>query len=1190
VVLDAQYFFGGAASDVAVNWTIYEDSYYPDIPGPYYAFSDSGGFNYESYGPYSFGGGGGAFGNYLSNGEGSTDANGQVVIPLPADLLNDADEGSRCVRVEVSVSDLAEFPVTTNTSVIFHGADTYVGVRPADYSVPAGQEATVELITVDWDGEPVPNKTVSVTFYRRDWESARDVEFGQYYTVWTPVDTEVANTSVTTDDQGKATASFIPDEGGSYIAVATTTDGGGRGMMSSTGLYAMDANYTGWRSAPREYTMELIPDQRDYKVGDTARIVVQSPFAQPVTAWFTIERGNLVDQKLVQVSSSDILDIPITPDMAPNVYVSLAAVKPVEPENEERPFADIRFGITELQVDPEQLALNLEITPQDNTYEPRETAVFDIQVTDYTGAPVEAEVSLALVDLAVLTLKEDNAPHIRDFFYSPQVLYSQTGSGLFISGEGLDIEEPVEFLGGGGGGGGDEGQSALAKIPEDEDETRKDFPDTAYWEAKIVTGADGRATVEVPLPDTTTTWRMSGKAVNNDSLVDQTDADIVTSLPLIVRPVTPRFFTVGDKVEIGAIVNNNTSQDMEVMVSLTTEGFEESSLEEQIVMVEGNGRSLVRWPVTVADVEFADLTFRAEAGEYSDATKPSFGIGPEKLIPVYRYNAPDTVGTSGVIEEAGRHVEAALLPDNIDTRRGSMDVQINASLAAALMDALEAQNLHYDSTCSGSVVDRLLPNVATARAITELNLDQQDLLNTLDAANASDISKLENWQMADGGWSWCNNRESDPWLSAYIMLSLVKAEEAGYGVNGGVRSGGLSYLRRQLQNPESLDNASAANRQAFFLYVLAEHGSDMVADADALFAAQRGLLDPYAKALLTLTYEANNQTSENQATLLADLNESVILSATGAHWEDAEPDWDNLNSDIRGTAMVIDALARTEPDAAFAPQAVNWLMVARQAARWPSSHETAWSIFALTDWLVATQELEAAYDWRLDVNTLPAAEGSFSQANITDTVWESVPMNELVVGDVNYFDFERGSGNGRLYYNMHLNAYLPAESVEAINRGFTVQRAYYDAACNPELETCLPIDSIEPGEQVRVELTVIVPNNAVYALVTDPLPSGAEAIDPGLDTNSATFASDTERTDIESPYGYWGWWYFNRVEYRDEEVRFYADYLPAGTYQYTYFLQANIPGEYQVMPAQAKQTYFPEVNGRSDGMKFIIAE
>ena len=230
-------------------------------------------------------------------------------------------------------------------------------------------------------------------------------------------------------------------------------------------------------------------------------------------------------------------------------------------------------------------------------------------------------------------------------------------------------------------------------------------------------------------------------------------------------------------------------------VSLTADGFEESSLDDQVVTVPANGRSLVRWPVTVADVEFADLTFRAEAGDYSDATKPSFGVGPEQLIPVYRYDAPDTVGTSGVMEEAGRRVEAALLPDNIDTRRGSMDVQLSASLAAALIDALEAHQLNYDPICASSVVDRLLPNVATARAITELDLNQTDLLDTLDAANLADIGGLTSLQKSDGGWGWCASPESNPWLSAYGLLGLLKAEEAGYGVDQTVLDQATGYVQ-----------------------------------------------------------------------------------------------------------------------------------------------------------------------------------------------------------------------------------------------------------------------------------------------------------------------------------------------------------------------------------------------------------
>ncbi|MCL4266261.1 MAG: hypothetical protein KJ069_23850, partial [Anaerolineae bacterium] len=68
------------------------------------------------------------------------------------------------------------------------------------------------------------------------------------------------------------------------------------------------------------------------------------------------------------------------------------------------------------------------------------------------------------------------------------------------------------------------------------------------------------------------------------------------------------------------------------------------------------------------------------------------------------------------------------------------------------------------------------------------------------------------------------------------------------------------------------------------------------------------------------------------------------------------------------------------------------------------------------------------------------------------------------------------------------------------------------------------------------------------------------------------------------------WWSFDRVEYRDEKVVFLTSFLPAGTYQYTYFLDTVIPGSYQVMPTLAREAYFPEVNGRAAGLLFTIAE
>jgi uncharacterized protein YfaS (alpha-2-macroglobulin family) len=1192
VVVEASYLFGGPATDLLVQWNVLAEPHTLPWEGPYYSFTDSGGFFFEDQGPFAFPGG--QFGEFLDGGEGRTDADGRFVITLPADLLDALDPGSRTVTVEANVYDINNFPVASRTSVDFHAAELYAGITPDDYLGTAGSDSQVNVITVDWDGRPVANTPVEVVFYQREWQAIRDEQFNTYFTRFEAIDTEVERVEVTTDAQGRAQASFTPEAGGNYLAVATVTDEGGRTNTSSTGLWVLDEGFIGWRTDPKSKTMDLTADKQEYEVGDTAHLLVQSPFNEPVLAWLTIERGTMIEQTVVALEGgSPTLDIPITADFAPNVFVSVIAIRPANPAADgANRYAAVRMGIIELKVSPAQLALNVALTPQQEQYEPGDTAVYDIAVTDYAGNPVQADLSLALVDLAVLSLKPDNAPSIVDAFYARQPYRSQIGGGLFISGEGLEVEVPLEQGGLGGGGGGEADGVTSVRLAAQEDDVRRNFRDTAYWEAHITTDGDGRASVAIPLPDNLTTWRLSSKAVTADTLVGQSSVDIITSLPLLVRPVTPRFFTVGDSLQLGAIVHNNTDQSIDATVTLDATGVTLSGPAEQTVSIAAGGSQLVQWPVVVDDVTFADLTFRAEGGGFSDASKPTLGLPPDQLIPVTRYAGEDIVGTAGVLDEAGQQVEAILLPAGVDTRQGEVQIELSPSLAASIIETLDYinNNTFYDPACAHGIIDQLLPNLATARAIEELDLTVPMLEGPLGTLVEVDLEQLEAAQKGDGGWGWCYNVESDPFLSAYVLFGLDTARDSGYPVNTQMLSRATTYVRNQLEEAADLGTAWEANRQAFFLFVLAEVEAADTAELDALYNEHRPLLDPYAKALLALAYQLAGGDSGNQETLLTDLNNSVIVSATGAHWEDATPDWDNLNSDVRGTAMVLAALSQLQPENPLAANAVRWLMSARTAQRWPTGQDTAWTILALTDWMAATGELEADYDYQVGLNTVPLSDGSFSQENIASTEQLSVPMRDMVPEEVNFLTFTRGEGDGRLYYSAHMDSFISADQLPAVNRGIIVQRAYYPADCDRETEDCQPITTIQAGEAVRVELTIIVPNDLLYAIVEDHFPAGAEAIDPNLETSVSGAGAQIEPEGNDYRFGYWGWWYFDRIEYRDDRIVFRSGFLPAGTYQYSYTLQTTLPGQYQVIPTIAYQEFIPEVFGRSEGMIFTVEE
>ncbi|MBN1317002.1 MAG: hypothetical protein JXA42_16090, partial [Anaerolineales bacterium] len=441
----------------------------------------------------------------------------------------------------------------------------------------------------------------------------------------------------------------------------------------------------------------------------------------------------------------------------------------------------------------------------------------------------------------------------------------------------------------------------------------------------------------------------------------------------------------------------------------------------------------------------------------------------------------------------------------------------------------------------------------------------------------------------DGGWGWWYTSESHVQVTAWVLLGLDKAAEAGFAVDREVLLNAQDFLANRLATPSKLKNKWEANRLAFVLYVLAERGETTVSRLETLFD-QKDKLSHYGKAYLALGFgllEGSN--SDRVQTLMADLSSDAIMSATGAHWEEADYDWWNWNTDTRSTAIILDLFARFDPFNDLAPNIVRWLMVARTAGHWETTQETAWSLIALTDWMVVTGELNADFDFDVAFNNHLLAEGSASRETIRETTELEIEVRDMLLDQVNQLAIGRSEGPGRLYYTAHLETYLPVEKVESIGRGVMVAREYTAADCDPDKETCRRLDNIPLGEAVRVKLTIVAPNDLYYVVVEDPLPAGAEAVDQTLLTSSSIDAGEGwSPADQDYRWGYWGWWWFNQTQILDEKVVLFADYLPAGTYEYTYTMRASLPGEFQVMPATAREFYFPEVFGRSEGMLFTI--
>ncbi|HRI55558.1 MAG TPA: Ig-like domain-containing protein [Anaerolineae bacterium] len=1241
--VSGEFFFGGPVSNAQVTWTVFsEDATFDftgDSGGRWYSFNDYTGWDPTTQGRY---------GGVVASGEGKTGADGTYTFQVPADIGDKS--ASQRFNIDARVTDLNNQETAKNTSVIVHKGLIYPGVAPRGYVSLAGQPADVDLITVDWASQPVANQALTVVVSQAEWLSVqKQADDGRFYWTSEVRETPILTDTVTTDGSGQAVYTWTPPSGGQYKINATAVDELGNAVRSAAFTWVSSGSqqaYVSWQVENND-RIELVADQPLYQVGDTAKILVPHPYEGPVEALLTIERGQIIETRRVTLEgNSETLEIPITEEYVPNVFVSVVVVKGgsvgdrPQQENElsgsvgdrpqqgsgqggsvgDRPqqeggqsensdLGSFKLGLVELPVDNTVKEITLTLTPNAGVLRPGETVTFTVQATDWQGKPLQAEISLALIDKAILSLAQSPNQPLLDSFYRQRGLGVQTASNLVLNLDRLNLQLEEGAKGGGGG----DGMMGI--------EVRSEFEDTALWEPTLVTDEKGLAQVSVTLPDNLTTWRLEGIGVTVDTHAGQATVEIKTTLPLLVRPVLPRFFTVGDQAEIAAIVNNNTEADRTVEVILAAQGVTTTASLSQIVSAPAGQQVKVSWPVEVttptggeavssAVIRFTALETGAAAGQQplSDAV--------ELTLPVYRYSSPETVATAGTVGPDESRTEVIVLPPNVDATQGELRVRLDPSLAAGTLESLNWLK-HFPYECSEQIVSKFLPNVVTYQALTTLGLTGFDTPPAAAAtqptatrgagleANLKDqiavaTQQLLQRQNPDGGWGWWANDESRAFVSSYVTFGLVRAQAAGFAVDSAALKRAIGYLQRQLRPVDALEGYEL-NQQAFILYVLAEAGQGDMGRTTALYQV-RERLGHYGQALLAMTFALLDDPTSAQriATLLDDLNGAAVLSATGAHWEEASVDWWTMSSDLRSTAMVLDALVKTSAgeetsplQASLAPNAVRWLMSMRTDGRWATTQENVWSLIALTDWMAATGELEGDYSFDVTLNDQPLGSGSVNADNVGQPVDLRVAVADLLQDYANGLTISRfsdgsQSGEGQLYYTAFLETFLPAAELQAMDRGVVVAQQYrlVDPLTGKASEQ--PISQAQVGDTIQVKLTIVAPTNLHYLVVESPLPAGAEAIDPSLLNTSLVYEGpELQPADGQWP---WFWWTPTSTELRDEKVALFATELPAGTYEYTYQMRASLPGQFQVLPAVAYQMYFPEVWGRSAGATFGIGQ
>jgi uncharacterized protein YfaS (alpha-2-macroglobulin family) len=1156
------YLYGGPMSGEEVDWTILlNDSYYRPPGhkgfrfGPMYSWYDDDEWEFEGV---------------IASGHGKLDKKG--LISVAQKLEHEKVKRTMLLTLEGTVTAQNRQTLSGRTNCLVHKGEYYIGIRPKTTFVDVKSPIEFEFITTLPDGTIEGGKDLRIEIIRRQWVSVRKAGVeGRYEWISELQDSTVHTSKIKTGGQAVA-KSFTPEQTGYYVINVEGKDTKGNTIVTSTYFYATGKGYFSWRKTDDD-KIEIVPDEDKYKPGDVAKILVKSPYEKAV-ALVTIEREFVLERFTRELTgSSDVIEIPISQDYLPNVYVSVILVQgrtdfdKFNEQGEDIAKPSFKIGYVNLPIDAESKHLDIKILTDKEEYKPRDSVTVRVRVKSNTGKGEPSEIVLAVVDVGVLNLIGFETPDPFPYFYGSRPLSVETAeSRLHIIGQ-RSYDEKGESRGGGGGPG-----AAFAY--------RTEFLTTAYYNPTLQTDKNGEAVITFRLPDNLTTFRIMATVQTKQASFGAGETNIRVKKPLLLLEALPRFTRLGDEFEAGVVIHNNTKRSGIVAIEASADNITLAGDRSRNVEIPDGEEKEVRFMYHAEQVGKATFRFKATLGNESD--------GIELTIPVIQPRLTEAVALyNQTTDKAG---EALTVPTDIFKDVGYVEFTTSSSALVGLEGGIEYL-IRYPYECLEQKTSRILPFILAEELINTFELSElknKDLRTYVKDA----LKEFKEFQHYNGGFKyWPDSWRPSPWLTAYVMYALAMAKRQGYSIDQDMASQALEYLKDVLRrNGTDWEYPYSINVQlttkSFVLYALALWNSYDHGYMSTLFE-KRDQISLFGKTMLLKTahiYGNSYNTNELRRILL----NKIKMSPTTAHFE--EPDETGLSwiwhSNVRTTALILQAMLETGGEFPHAEKIIKWLVTERTIGRWRSTQENIYVFDAFNTYFSIYEKQTPDFTARIYLENKEIVKEVFKGRELEIRRTE-IPLADIEQGKELPVNIQK-QGEGRLYYGMRM-LYAPKRELKPRDEGLAVFKVI-----EPLVEGS-PGEELTAGEIYKITLSVITPQERNFVVVDDPLPAGLEVINTSFDTESRqtlSYMVSDEQQDYEDYYDdynyeddyydnyyYRSWGTFDHWEIYDDKVLLFADALYAGEHTFSYLARAMTYGTFTMPPTKAEEMYTPEVFG-----------
>ncbi len=711
---------------------------------------------------------------------------------------------------------------------------------------------------------------------------------------------------------------------------------------------------------------------------------------------------------------------------------------------------------------------------------------------------------------------------------------------------------------------------------------RTNFNPLANFSPSVKTDANGKASVQVKMPDNLTRYRVVAIAVAGEKQFGKGESSITARLPLMVRPSPPRFLNFGDTFKLPVVIQNQTDQMMTVRLAARTTNLKLTDGAGREVSVPPNDRVEVQFPAAADLAGTARLQIVGVSGNASDAANLE--------LPVWTPATTEAFATYGVIDE-GAIKQKVALPGKVWPQFGGLEVQTASTNLQALTDAV-IYLVHYPFDCAEQRSSRILGIASLRDVLTAFKSKDLPSVSSMESSVDRDIEHLSQMQNSDGGYAfWERGYPSNPYLTVYVTQALLKAKAKRFAIKDFMVQRSKYYLQNIESHydplwPEDVKNAISA----YALYVRKQMGDLDVVKAKGLLQRVGGpeKLPMEANGWLLGTLAGRADAATERAAIMKHAMNKVSETAGAANFTTGYGDgaYLLLASDRRVDAVMLESLIQEKKDLDLIPKLVTGLMAHKKRGRWLNTQENTFVLMALDLYFKTYEKTTPNFVSRIWLGDDYAGDHAF-RGRTTEYYQVGIAMKDVTAHDGKDLTIQK-DGAGRLYYRIGMK-YAPHDLKQfPADYGFAVERRY-EGVDDPKDVTQDKdgVWHIKAGARVRVKLNMVNENRRYHVALVDPMPAGLEAMNPALATTGPLPL--TPKADA-SRGRYW-WWYgpwYDHQNMRDERVEAFSLLLWEGNHEYEYIARATTPGNFVVPPPKAEEMYMPETFGRGASDRVIV--